>query len=41
MRNYNLLKMNMEKKYFCASTIINKCGLLHTININYMGVDGP
>ena len=25
-------------KYFCASTIINKYGLLHTINIIYMGL---
>jgi len=29
--------MIMEK-YFCASTIINKYGLSHTINIIYMGV---
>jgi len=25
-------------KYFCASTIINKYGLSHTINIIYMGL---
>jgi len=31
------MKMDMEK-YFCASKIINKCGLLHTINIIYMGL---
>jgi len=29
-------KIIMEK-YFCASTIINKYGLLHTINVIYMG----
>jgi len=32
-----LIEMNMEK-YFCASTIINKYGLSHTINIIYMGL---
>jgi hypothetical protein len=30
-------KMIMEK-YFCASTIINNYGFLHTTNIIYMGL---
>ena len=32
------LKLNDNGKYFCASTIINKYGLLHTTNIIYMGL---
>jgi len=32
-----LIEIVMEK-YFCASTIINKCGLLQTINIIYTGL---
>ena len=29
---------NENEKYFCASTLINKYGLLHTMNIIYMGL---
>jgi len=32
-----LIKMIMEN-IFCASTIINKYGLLHTMDIIYMGL---
>ena len=33
-----ILIKNDNGKYFCASTIINKYGLLHTTNIIYMGL---
>ena len=34
----NLLKLIDNGKYCRASTIINKYGLLHTMNIIYMGL---
>ena len=32
------MRIKTYGKYFCASTIINKYGLLHTTNIIYMGL---